>query len=100
MSSGRFLSISMHDLHYLLLTPRGFLKDALSMFFSSLLSLFLSLSHSYRLREFIAYIADLLDVVLEVLEPVDRVGQEGEVEELLPTCLLLHLLRAVHYLAS
>lgn len=48
----------------------------------------------------IAYIADFLDVVLKVVEPVDGVGQEGEVEELLPTRLLLYLLRAIHYLAS
>ena len=49
---------------------------------------------------FIAYIADFLDVVLEVLEPDDGIGEEGEVEKLLRPRLLLHLLRAIHYLAS
>ena len=49
---------------------------------------------------FLAYIADFLDVVLEVLESVDGIGEEGKVEELLPPRLLLHLLRAIHYLAS
>ena len=49
---------------------------------------------------FLAYIADFLDVVLEVLEPVNGIGEEGEIEELLPPCLLLHLLRPIQYLAS
>jgi hypothetical protein len=49
---------------------------------------------------FLAYIADFLDVVLEVLEAVDGIGEEGKIEELLPSRLLLHLLRPIQYLAS